>query len=602
MSLLDDLLTNEESRASAPEIPAVVSGAILAVDIGNVYTRVVLLDVVDGQFRFVSRGESPTTDRPPFNDVFEGVRRAIIEISEATGRTILDERSQLVMPERSEFLGVSLFAATASAGKSIRSVLVGLVPDVSLSSGRRAAESTYMQVVDTFSLADRRSPEKQIEAFLEAEPDTVLIVGGTDGGAADSLRNQVRLVGLAAQLMNPQFQPIVLYAGNRDLAEEVREYLADEIGVRVQVAENVRPALDVERLDSAQAELAALYHHQKASATGGFAEIGNWTPAGVFPTAHGFSRTVHILSELLGEGVLGVDLGSASTSIAASVKGSHYLNVFDELGVGHSAKHLLKQIRVEALTRWLTYEPSSRDEIPNYLFNKSLHPHVVPATTEELEIEYAMVREIVRRAVASARSTWRDVRRRGLLPPFQTILLSGSALTRTPNDGWSALLALDSLLPVGITRLMLDPYGLAPALGSIAPSNPAAVVQVLDTGAFIDLGDVISISGRARQGDVVLHGSVKPEGASSAEPFEVRYGSIVSIPIQAGMRAEVTIQPRGVQIETGSRRFSRRMSITGGELGLVVDARGRPWRFPREPQERRSMLLGWQKTIAGREE
>jgi hypothetical protein len=162
MTLFEDTQASDEPRLGAAEPGASISsGAILAVDIGHVYTRAVLLDVVDGQFRFVSRGESPSTDRSPYNDVFEGVRRAIQEISAATGRQILDEHAQLIMPERSEFLGVSQFAATASAGKPIRAVLVGLVPDVSLMSGRRAAESTYMQV-DMFSLADRRGTGRSV--------------------------------------------------------------------------------------------------------------------------------------------------------------------------------------------------------------------------------------------------------------------------------------------------------------------------------------------------------------------------------------------------------------------------------------------------------
>src|SRR5574340_1731292 len=140
MSFLDDLLGSEE-QVAAPAAPGqgTSSGAVLAVDIGHVYTRAVLLDVVDGQFRFVSRGETPTTDGAPFYDVFEGVRRALAQISEATGRALFDDQMRLVMPEQSEFLGVSTFAASASTGKSIRAVLVGLVPDVSLASSRRAA-------------------------------------------------------------------------------------------------------------------------------------------------------------------------------------------------------------------------------------------------------------------------------------------------------------------------------------------------------------------------------------------------------------------------------------------------------------------------------
>jgi hypothetical protein len=286
--------------------------------------------------------------------------------------------------------------------------------------------------------------------------------------------------------------------------------------------------------------------------------------------------------------------------VAASVRGGHYLNVFDTLGMGHSVRQALTLFRPETLTRWLTFEPRQADEVADYVLNKALHPHTVPADPFELEIEYAVAREIIRRAVLGARVTWRDVRRRGLLPSFGTILIGGSSLTRAPNDGWAALVTLDALLPVGMTRLLLDPYGLAPALGSIAPTHPAAVVQVLDTGAFIDLGTIISVSGRARMGDIVLRGSVKPEGVSRPEVFEVEYGSVVTVPLGRGVSAELTLQPRFVDVQMDGKRV-RRTTITGGELGLIIDARGRPWRFPRNSEERRNLMRKWQQSMAGEE-
>jgi hypothetical protein len=426
----------------------------------------------------------------------------------------------------------------------------------------------------------------------------VIIVGGTDGGAEDSLREQVRMIALSARLMDRQFRPLVLFAGNKALAEEARIYLEEEIGVRVVTADNVRPRLDVERLDGAQQKLAALYHAQKTSGTGGFGEIGSWTQDGIQPTAHGFSRMMRILGEFYHHDVLGVDLGSASTTVAASIKGLPYLNVFPTLGVGHSAQEVLTQIRPEAMIRWLTFNPRHPDEIQNYVGNKSLFPHMVPGDANELEIEYALAREIIRRAVLGARGTWREARRRGLLPSFGTILISGSSITRTPHDGWSALVALDGLLPVGVTRLLSDPYNLAPSLGVLAQSNSTAVVQALDTGSFYELGTVVSIAGRARKGEVVLRGSVKPQGSKDAQSFEVRYGDIAVIPLPRDRQCEVTIQPRRVELEPG-QRGSRRFTANSGELGLILDARGRPWRFPRDAKERQDMLSAWQRSVTG---
>jgi hypothetical protein len=550
--------------------------------------------MVDGMYRFVARGESPSTATPPWNDVMEGVTKAVREIVAATGREILDRDDDLIMPEKDAFSGVSQLAVTASAGKPIRAVLVGLVPDISLNSGKRTAESSYMMLVDTFSLADHRTQEQQIESLLRLRPDVVLIVGGTDGGAAQSMRKQLETVAMACSLMENDQRPIVVYAGNRDLQGEAQATLADDVGVHFFSADNVRPTLESERLDSAQAKLASLYHRQKLRG-GGFTDIGEWVKGGgIFPTAHGFSRAVHILGTIGEQNVLGIDLGSASTTVAACLKGSQYLNVHDGIGIGHSAKTLLTQLKPESLSRWLTFELRNPEDVSDYICNKWLFPQTVPASNDSLEFEMALAREMIRSAILSSRLSWRGIQPRGPLPEFDTILLAGSTLANPASYGWSALVALDGLLPLGITRLMLDPYGLASALGAVAPLSQRAVVQVLDTGAFVDLGTVISLSGMARRGEVVLRGSLKPEGSSKANPFEVQHGTIVALPLPFGVQAEMTLQLSHVDI---GGRHPGKLKISGGELGVVIDARGRPWRFPRDAAQRREMNLEWQKSM-----
>ncbi len=593
MSLLSQLLEEEKAASGQRQEQPQFSGAILAVDIGSVHTRAILLDMVDGMYRFVARGEAPTTAGYPWNNALVGVQHVIRQITEATGRVLLDESGTLIIPEENAFSGVGGFVATSSGGKPIRAVLFGLMPDVSLISGRRAAASAYISLIDTFHLGDPRTPEQQIDALLKADADLVLIVGGTDGGAVASMRKQIGTIALAFSLMDSTARPTVLYAGNRDLAGEVEDK-GDEVGMRVLIADNVRPTLDTEHLDDAQAQLASLFHQQKSRNTPGINEVGSWTEDGVFPTAHGFSRFIHALGVLRGQSVLGVDLGSGSTSVAAYLSEERYLNVFGYLGMGHAANQALNHIRPENLIRWLTFTPERPEVIVDYVWNKSLYPHVIPSSPQELEIEYALARELTRHAVLSARQSWRNARQQGLLPHFDTIVLSGSTLTCTPSMDWSALLALDALLPVGISRVLLDPWGIATALGMIAPHSPQAFVQTLETGAFIDLGTVISISGRARRSEIVLRGSLRSEDTVKGEPFEVRCGTITTIPLAYGQQAELTLQPRRGEIEGMSRR---RFNVTGGELGLIIDARGRPWRFPRDDEERRSLMREWQQAI-----
>jgi hypothetical protein len=442
-------------------------------------------------------------------------------------------------------------------------------------------------------LDDRRSIEQQVDALLGAEADLVLVVGGTDNGAVESLLRRFDTIALAYSLMDNLSRPPLLYAGNRELAPEIVKR-GEEVGIHVLTADNVRPTLNEEYLDSAQRELARLYHRQKSMNTPGFADLGGWTEHGVYPTTHGFGRMIHLMGGLSEHNILGIDLGSTSTSVAAYIDDQRYLNVFGHLGMGHSAQQTMKHLRPEMLARWLTHDVSE-ETIRDYVWNKALYPHIVPATPQALELEYALAREIVRAAALSARKSWRDVPSYGLLPHFSQIILSGAVLTLAPDYGWSALAALDALQPVGITRLLLDPYGMAAALGTIAPSSPEAVVQVLESGAFLDLGTVINVSGHARHGEVVLHASLKPEGESRPETYEVRFGDITTLPLEHGRLAELVLQPRRGEIAGVRRR--QRMRITGGALGVIVDARGRPWRFPRSNDRRQAALLRWQESL-----
>lgn len=579
-----------EVEAPAPIAPrALPTGPILAVDVGSIHTRAVLLDVVDGTYTFVANGEAPTTTSEPWNDILEGVFQAIGQIAEVTGRTLIDENSEVIIPEQSEYYGVSTFVATASAGQPIRAILVGLVPEVSLKSARRAAESIYLSIVDTLSLGDHRRTDEQIDAIINAEADLLIVVGGTNGGAVETVSRFLETITLAYSLMDTRSRPPLLYAGNTDLAEALEE-VGSEIGISVFTAPNVRPTLDTEYLDGAQAEMATLYHHQKSQNTPGFHSLGTWNKRGVFPTAHGFGRLIHLMGNLRDENILGIDVGSSGTTVAASLDGERYLNVFNDLGVGHAARGLFEYTKPASLARWLTFEPENDDEVLDYVWNRTVYPHTIPALTYDLEMLYAITREVIRAAIRSTRSGWRGVSERGLLPHFDTILLSGATLTRPPHYGWTVLTILDALLPVGITRILLDPYGLAPALGAMAPEHPLALVQTLETGAFYDLGLVISTTGRARSGDLVLKGQITPEGGQTRS-FESRFGEISTVPLKHGATAELLISPQRTDIGGSSRR--QRLSVTGSEMGLILDTRGRPWRIPRSVEDRHQQIRRW---------
>ncbi|HRQ33566.1 MAG TPA: glutamate mutase L, partial [Anaerolineales bacterium] len=134
--------------------------SILAIDIGAATTRAIFFDVVEGQYRFIAIGQAPTTAEAPYKHVGIGVREAIRNLQAVLGATLLGPQDDnLIVPSQPDGSGVDAVVATISAGPTMRTVIAGLLPDVSLQSARRLAESTYAQIVDTLSLADRRKPD-----------------------------------------------------------------------------------------------------------------------------------------------------------------------------------------------------------------------------------------------------------------------------------------------------------------------------------------------------------------------------------------------------------------------------------------------------------
>jgi len=135
--------------------PGQVSESILVIDVGSVFTRAVLFDIVEGRYRFIACGTARTTAIAPYRNVSEGVRSALEELEKITTRVLLDEDLQLIVPRTDDGKGVDRMAAILSAGGPMRTVVVGLLKDVSVESARKLAQTTYSDILLEFSLNDQ---------------------------------------------------------------------------------------------------------------------------------------------------------------------------------------------------------------------------------------------------------------------------------------------------------------------------------------------------------------------------------------------------------------------------------------------------------------
>ena len=566
------------TTASEQPIPQV---SFLVADCGATNTTVVLFDVVEGVYRLIARATAPTTVASPWSDVVLGLRQAITHISQRTGRPLLNERGTIIKPTRRDGSGVDHFVAVASAAPPLRTLLVGLFDDASIKSARRALATSYTQVIDCFSLSDRRSERAQVAALIEKQPDLIFLTGGTDGGAEKRLLEMAEMVNLGLGALADTKRPQVVFAGNRQLRQQVSALIGDQAVVRV--ADNVRPALETEQIDDAAEVINRLYQDVKLKSLPGIHEVNEWSNQLPTPTARAFADIVAYFAALHQGRVLGVDLGSNSVTLVTATVDSVNLAVRTNLGMGQPIVNLLDKIEPAAIARWLPHE-SGQEEIRDFIVNKSVHPQTIPMTEAELRLEHAIARQAICQAAAEADRAGQDQ-----ASSFRLLLARGATLANAPRPAQTLLILLDALQPTGIFSVALDRYGLLPALGTLARQEPLAAVQALEAGSLLDLGWVVVPTGPGHSGQEVLNVTVN----SGALKVDVSYGEIAVVKLGTTQPVEIALQPaRRFDIGFGPGQ-GKTVTLRQGAVGLVVDARGRPLSLPEDESTRRNQVRQW---------
>jgi len=571
--------------------------ALLAIDVGAANTRAFFFDAVEGVYRFVAVGEAVSTYAPPVNDVSEGVHQAIHRLEQISGRQFIRPVDEiLIMPTTADNNGVDKVAATISAAAPLKIVSFGLLEEASLESARNLAGTTYGRLVDSISMNDRRHLSGNIDDLMRLAPDLIVVAGGTDGGASKSVFKLLDPLGLACLLQPLNQRPHILYVGNQDIAPEIQSTFAAY--TTVHTAPNIRPALEQEQLGPAEGRLREIFRRIHTKRDTGINQLDVWSEGRLLPAAAGFSRVVQFLDQIFEptKGVLGIDVGAATTNLAVSFPG-HGLRqrIYSPFGLGAPAGNLLASGKLAEVMRWLSVSISETD-VRDYLLHKGLYPNSLPVTAEELNLEQALAREIIRAAVKGLRPSFPKGlvgSGPGLLPWFEPIVAAGSVLTNAPTRGQSLLMLLDGLEPTGISTVALDHKNMLAPLGALAEINPLLTVQVLESGALHSLGTVISPVGSARPGTPILR--VRLSGSEGEEKtLDIKAGMLAAIPLPAGQTANLHLQPlHRFDVGMGGAGRGGKLKVVGGSLGVVIDARGRPLRLSFDPERRRDQNKKW---------
>lgn len=570
--------------------------SVLAIEIGTVSTRVILFDVVEGRYRFLGQGSVPTTMGAPSNDVSVGVKAALDQLHDITGRALFNPEGQLVVPSQPNGIGVDACVATVSVGPPLKVVAIGLLEDISAESAKNLASTTYARVMDTMSLNDRRGLLERLDTILQIHPDLIVVAGGIEGGATKSVIDLLEAVGMACYLMPKEQRPEVLYAGNSELDKDVESSIGTLVNLHI--APNVRQSYESEQLTPSQPALAQIFRQVRSRQIQGIQEIDQWTGNHLMPAATAFGRTIRYISKEYAQthkGVLGIDVGASATTVASAFSGDLRLSIYPGLGLGENLPEMLNLCPLGEIMRWISIDVSEK-YVRDYIYNKALYPTSIPITAEEVAIEQALACQAMFLAVRQAgRAYPADIPGSlpGLLPWFEPIIASGSVLTKAPSRNQALMMVLNGLQPTGVTTIALDRNNLAASLGATAGVTPLLTIQSLDATNFVNLCTIISPVGNATPGTPILRIRMSGDDGVESEQ-EVKHGTLTVFKLPQGQAGTLHLAPLH-KFDVGMGGFGRggTVKVVGGTFGVVIDARGRPLRVPTEPSRRREALNQW---------
>lgn len=583
--------------------------AILATDCGSTTTKAILIEKKNGEYRLVVRGEAPTTVEAPFEDVTKGVLNAIREVEELADKEIL-AGEKIITPRVGERKGVDLYISTSSAGGGLQMMVAGVVKTMTAESAARAALGAGAIVMETIASNDGRLTYEKIELIRKLRPDMILLSGGIDGGTVKHVVELAEIIGAADP--KPRFGTgynlPVIYAGNKDAQDSIKENL--EKKTDLSIVDNLRPLLEMENLEPARREIHDLFMEHVMAHAPGYKKLMKWTEVPIMPTPGAVGLLIKTIAENEKIQVIGVDIGGATTDIFSVFQKIFNRTVSANLGMSYSISNVLVEAGVENIMRWVPFKVD-RKYLRNMIKNKMIRPTTIPQTLKGLQLEQAIAREALRLAFVQHKSMAVGLKgiqqERTISDAFSQaatgaslvdmmhldlVVGSGGALSHAPRRNQAAFMVIDGFLPEGVTRLAVDSIFMMPQLGVLSTVNEKAATEVFDKDCLIRLGTCIAPVGNGKEGRPCVTVSLEDK------KIEVNYRDMVLIPLGVGEKKEAIITPtKSFDVGAGKGKQLKTL-VDGGIVGLIIDARGRPFELPEDDSKRIELLTRWNNALA----
>ena len=260
----------------------------ISIDIGSTWTKGALFQLDDKILNPVRRVAHPTTP-DNLSEGFSCVLNDLLDSSDGF-RELHNSKIHLA------------YSSSAKGGLAVAAL--GIVPEITLECARLAAYSAGARITQVFSY---RLTRADIRALEDNPPDILLFAGGTDGGHVEYVLANAEAIGKS------KLSCSIVYAGNRDLSDDIAEILADK---DLTIVENVLPSMDNPNPDPAREALRTIFLSKIVKGKGLDIIVAK---TGIEPLPTPYS--VYDFSRTIAENVPGwsdfilLDLGGATTDI-----------------------------------------------------------------------------------------------------------------------------------------------------------------------------------------------------------------------------------------------------------------------------------------------
>jgi len=592
--------------------------SILATDCGSTTTKCILIELGEDGYRLAVRGEAPTTVEAPAEDVTQGVLNAVREVSELIGRPLLDEENRLIRPyDEENNRGVDIYLSTSSAGGGLQMIVGGVVREMTAKSAEKAALGAGAIVMDVLAVNDGRLPHEKIELIRQFRPDMLLLAGGVDGGTVKHVVELAQVVGAAdpKPRLGIAYQLPVIYAGNKDAREAVRETL--EKKTALDIVDNLRPSMEAENLQPSRLKIQEQFLEHVMAHAPGYPKLMELADEEIMPTPAAVGAIMETIAKQHNISIVGVDIGGATTDVFSVLEGVFNRTVSANFGMSYSFSNVYAEAGHEMVMRWVPFALDER-ELRNRIKNKMIRPTSIPYLLEELILEQAMAREALRLSFDQHKSLvtgLKGVQKQSDISALfglgdggtdtlinmlevDMVIGSGGVLSHAPRRHQTAMMLIDSFLPEGVTTLTVDSIFMMPQLGVLAEVHPEAATQVFERDCLIYLGDCVAPVGKINPGQLVMEVDV------AGKRTQVRAGEMITLPLskEEGPYASMITPAKGLDVGAGPGKPVNR-TLQGGVVGIILDGRGRrPFSFENAVTElseadRLRSLDAWNKAL-----